>query len=158
MDLFCPGVMLGVENVQQIQAFGGAFAAILGDRSVVTWGCALEYEGEGGALQDRSENVRPIQATQQAFAAILGDGSIVTWSALKELQQIQASFGGFALQWICRAEELQQIHASDGAFAAVLGDGPIVCWGAAACDGERRNLQKFKPALYYTRNTRSVNS
>ena len=67
-----------LKNVQQIQASRGAFAAILGDGSVVTWGSA----GGGGdsiAVQDQLKNVQQIQASDSAFAAILDDGSVVTW-------------------------------------------------------------------------------
>ena len=64
--------------MRHIQASRRAFAAILGDGSVVIWGDA----GDGGnsrAVQDQLKNVQQIQATATAFAAILGDGSVVTW-------------------------------------------------------------------------------
>ena len=67
-----------LENVQQIQASGGAFAAILDDGSVVTWGDA-ECGGDSSAVQTRLKNVQQIQASGGAFAAILDDGSVVTW-------------------------------------------------------------------------------
>ena len=38
-----------LKNVQQIQASFGAFAAILGDRSVVTWGHAV-HGGDSSAV------------------------------------------------------------------------------------------------------------
>ena len=52
-----------------------AFAALLRDGSVVTWGHADCGGDSGAVLQD----VKQIQASLQAFAAILGDGSVVTW-------------------------------------------------------------------------------
>ena len=64
--------------MQQIQASQAAFAAILSDGSVVTWGDA-ELGGDSSAVQDRLKNVQLIQASQAAFAAILSDGSVVTW-------------------------------------------------------------------------------
>ena len=67
-----------LKNVQQIQATATAFAAILGDGSVVTWGDALGG-GDSSAVQGQLRNVQQIQATANAFAAILGDGSVVTW-------------------------------------------------------------------------------
>ena len=45
-----------LKNVQQIQASSGAFAAILGDGSVVTWGHA-DYGGDSSAVQDQLRNV-----------------------------------------------------------------------------------------------------
>ena len=67
-----------LRDVQQIQASDGAFAAILGDGSVVTWGDA-DQGGDSSAVQDQLRDVHQIQASQAAFAAILGDGSVVTW-------------------------------------------------------------------------------
>ena len=61
----------------QVAAAGGAFAAILGDGSVVTWGDAL-CGGDSRAVQDQLKNVQQIQASENAFASILDDGSDVT--------------------------------------------------------------------------------
>ena len=82
-DAYCGGDSSAVQDqlrgVQQIQATGGAFAAILEDGSIVTWGRANEG-GDSSAVQDRLRGVQQIQATLfGAFAAILVDGSIVTW-------------------------------------------------------------------------------
>ena len=104
--------------MQQIQATAsGAFAAILGDGSVVTWG----NPGSGAdstAVQSQLTCVQKIQASENVFAAILADGSVVTWGddscdvhdQLKNVQQIQAC-------WL--------------AFAAILADGSVVTWGDA---------------------------
>ena len=91
MDLLSPGVILAMvetaeeqlKNVQQIQASFGAFAAILGDGSVVTWGHVC-LGGDSSAVQEQLKNVKQIQASFNAFAAILG-------RLLKNVQQIQAS-------------------------------------------------------------------
>ena len=54
-----------------------AFAAILADGSVVTWGDE-DFGGDSSAVQDQLRGVQQIQATHRAFAAILEDGSVVT--------------------------------------------------------------------------------
>ena len=68
-----------LSNTVQVQASDEAFAAILDDGSVVTWGDA----GSGGnstAAQKRLKTVQQISACRHgAFAAILEDGSVVTW-------------------------------------------------------------------------------
>ena len=69
--------------MQQIQASQAAFAAILSDGSVVTWGDA-ELGGDSSAVQDQLKNVQQIQACGEAFAAILGDGSVVKWGIPEE--------------------------------------------------------------------------
>ena len=77
---------LSCKHVQQIQDAGSAFAAILDDGSVVTWGDA-EFGGDSSAVQTQLKNVKQIQGTRYgAFAAILDDGSVVTWG--------DAEFGG----------------------------------------------------------------
>ena len=55
-----------------------AFAAILADGSVVTWGY-VRSGGDSSAVRDQLKGVQHIQATVPAFAAILADGSVVTW-------------------------------------------------------------------------------
>ena len=90
-----------MKNVHQIQASHGAFAAMLGDGSVVSWGSA-GCGGDSSAVQDRLKNVEQIQATGSAFAAILRDGSVVTWG--------NARFGGdsSAVQdWLKNVEQIK---------------------------------------------------
>ena len=79
--------------MREIQATDGAFAAILADGSVVTWGnpfgggdssAIRNQRGHGGggdssAVQDQLRNVHQVQATKSPFAAILADGSVITW-------------------------------------------------------------------------------
>ena len=67
--------------MQQIQATNCAFAAILEDGSVATWGAA-GTGGDSSAVRDQLKGVQQIQATGHAFAAILEDGSVVTWGQL----------------------------------------------------------------------------
>ncbi|OLP91972.1 hypothetical protein AK812_SmicGene26261 [Symbiodinium microadriaticum] len=55
-----------------------AFAALLGDGSVVAWGHSM-CGGDSSAVQEQLRDVQQIQDSQYAFAAILGDGSVVTW-------------------------------------------------------------------------------
>ena len=65
-------------HVRRVDVCGGesAFAAILGDGSVVTWGRA-----DSSAVRGQLKNVQQIHASEQVFAAILGDGSVVTWGS-----------------------------------------------------------------------------
>ena len=51
-----------LKGVVQIQATGWAFAAILEDGSVVTWGDA-DYGGDSSAVRDQLKGVQQIQAT-----------------------------------------------------------------------------------------------
>lgn len=55
-----------------------AFAAILSDGTVVTWGHS-DLGGDSSAVQDKLRNVQQVHATHSAFAAVLSDGTVVTW-------------------------------------------------------------------------------
>ena len=110
-----------LKGVQQIQGTGSAFAAILADGSVVTWGHAA-YGGDSSAVQDQLKGVQQIQGTGSAFAAILADGSVVTWG--------HAAYGGDSSAVQDQLKGVQQIQASfEGAFAAILTDGSVITWG-----------------------------
>ena len=67
-----------LKNVQHIQATLSAFAAILTDGSVISWGDPMRG-GDSSGVQDQLVNVQQIQATDSAFAAITVDGSVVCW-------------------------------------------------------------------------------
>jgi hypothetical protein len=64
--------------VQQIKGNDSAFAAILADDSVVTWG-GPGNGSDSSEVQHQLKCVKQIQATCAAFCAILEDGSVVTW-------------------------------------------------------------------------------
>ena len=156
-------------NPAQVQACYAAFAAILADGSVVTWGV------DSTAVQDQLKTVQQIRACRfGAFAAVLDDGFVVTWGdamfgadssvvqgQLRNVQQIQASSGAFAairgdgavVTWGDAAhggdssavqsqlKNVQQIQATRSAFAAILGEGSVVTWGDVARGGDSRDVQ-----------------
>eukprot|EP00439_Symbiodinium_sp_Y106_P017085 s526_g2.t1 len=110
----------------------GAFAAILEDGSVVTWGHP-HYGGDSRAVKGRLKYVQQIQATEHAFAAILDDGSVVTGG--------HAGFGADSSAVQTQLKNVQQIQSSGSAFAAILGDGSVGTWGNAANGGDSRAAQ-----------------
>ena len=116
----------------QLSATCGAFAAILGDASAVTWGDSGQG-GDSSAVQAQLKNVQQIQASRLAFAAILGDGSVVTWG--------DSGRGGGSSAVQAQLKNVQQIQAADHAFAAILGDGSVVTWGDARCGGDSSAVQ-----------------
>ena len=91
-----------------------AFAALLGDGSVVAWGD--DYNGgDSSAVQEQLRDVQQIQTSEKAFAAILGDGSVVTWG--------KANYGGDSSVVQSQLTNVQQIQSSAVAFAAIWGLG-----------------------------------
>eukprot|EP00439_Symbiodinium_sp_Y106_P084949 s112_g27.t1 len=110
-------------NRVQVCAAEVAFAAVLGDTSVVTWGHS-SHGGDSSAVQDQLKNVQQIQVTAEAFAAILGDGSVLTWGS--------PAHGGDSSAVKDQLQNVQQVQATargdrlSAAFAAILGDGSVV--------------------------------
>ena len=116
-------------QVRRVDIRGGkaAFAAILRDGSVVTWGL-LFSGGDSSSVRDQLKNVLQIQATVNAFAAIRGDGSVVTWGL--------SNAGGNSSAVQDQLKNVQQIKATSAAFAAICGDGSVVTWGDADFGGD----------------------
>lgn len=52
-------------DVQQIQASGHAFAAVLSDGSVVTWGDA-DFGGDSSQVQEQLKDVQQIQSSRRS--------------------------------------------------------------------------------------------
>lgn len=119
-------------NVQQIQGSTHAFAAIMGDGSVVTWGNP-EHGGRSEAVRDQLRNVQQLKATNGAFAAILADQTVVTWGNTK--------FAADCTRVRDQLKGVQQIQASGAAFAAILGDGRVVTWGRQDCGGDSSTVR-----------------
>ena len=115
-----------------------AFAAVLGDRSVVTWGDA-GYGGDRSTVQEQLRDVQQIQASPRSFAATLGDawGNSDRGDDSSAVQQ--------------QLKNLQQIPAFDRVLAAITGDGSVVTWGDAgyggnssAVQGQLRDVQQIQ--------------
>ena len=83
-----------LRNVERVQATSSAFAALLEDGSVVTWGDP-GFGGDSSAVRDELKDVQEIQASERAFAAIREDRTVVAWGAQSyggELQRGPRSF------------------------------------------------------------------
>ena len=121
-------------HISPVQVCGTAyaFATVLGDGSVVTWGLAGRG-GDSSAVQEQLRNVQQIQATSTAFAAILGDGRVVTWG--------DTLYGGDSSAVQDQLKNVQQIQATHHAFAAILRDGSVVTWGDSSQGGDCSAVQ-----------------
>ena len=109
-----------LRNVRQVQATKFAFAALLADGSVVTWGDP-RYGGDSSKVQSRLQGVEQVEATHMAFAAILRDGSVVTWGF---------PLGGSDTSDVRdELRNVKQVRGTSSAFAAILQDGSVVTWG-----------------------------
>ena len=100
-----------LQEVRQVHAGQNAFAALLADGSVVTWGNPA-YGGDCSAVQDQLRDVKQIQAARLAFAAILAKGSVVTWGS--------AGHGGDSLFVQDRLQNVQQVSGTKDANRAPI--------------------------------------
>ena len=69
-----------MRGVVKISSTGGAFAALLKDGTVVTWG-DQSYGGDSSSMKAALRGVDRIYSTWRAFAAVLKDGTVLTWGA-----------------------------------------------------------------------------
>ena len=127
-------------SVQELHATNFAFAAILGDNSVVTWG-ARGYGGNSSGMQDQLKNLRQIKGSAGAFAAILNDGSLVTWGG--------QPLGADSSEVRHQLKNVREVQATESAFAAILEEGSVVTWGnpnlggdSSAVQDQLRNVQQ----------------
>ena len=111
-----------------------AFAAILDDGSVLTWGDPT-CGGNSSAAQDQLTGVQKIHGTSGAFAAILadGDGFVVAWGFSRS--------GGGSSEVQDQLKGVEQVQGTFQAFAAILADGSVVTWGTAHAGGESSEVQ-----------------
>ena len=121
-----------LKNVQEVQASQHAFAALLSDGSVVSWGLTA-FGGSSKPVDKLLKDVRQVQATRYAFAALLANGSVVTWG--------NEEYGGDSSHVEHRLKDVLQIQANHFAFAAILADGSVVTWGERNNGGDSRAVK-----------------
>lgn len=107
-----------------------AFAALLADGSVATWGNECSG-GDSSQVQDRLRNVQGIQPAGTAFAAILADGSVATWGAQHgDSSKVQGQL-----------RNVQVFQGTLRSFAVILADGSLVTWGKKRAGGESTKIR-----------------
>ena len=115
--------------------FGAAFAAMMGDGSVVTWGNSA-CGGDSSTVQQQLKNVQLIKATENAFAAVLDTGSVVTWG-----QPTSCGDSSVVQEQLRNVQYIQATVTAD-AFAAVLANRTVVTWGDPTSGGDSSGVQE----------------
>ena len=116
----------------RIQSAGCAFAALLANGNVVTWGDPA-FGGDSGHVQVQLQQVQQIYSTYYAFAALLSDQSVVTWG--------DPAFGGDCTEVQSQLRHVQTISGTVGAFVAICADGLMLSWGNVTC--RLKGLHRF---------------
>ena len=110
----------------------GAFAAILYDGHVVTWG-DNDYGGDSSSVQDELMiGVETIYATSCLFFAKLFDGRLIAWG--------DPNYG------IIQSElktNINKIYSNDRSFVAKTSDNKIISWGSEQYGGDTTRIQHY---------------
>ena len=131
-------------HIARVQVCGGthAFAAVLGDGSVVSWG-ADDLGVDSSRVQPRLKNVQHVTACGPAFTAKLADGSLMIWGHVRFDEP-----GGYSA--LEKLETATLIQGSKAAFAALLADGSVVTWGdpaesdSSAVQDQLKNVRQIR--------------
>ncbi|CAK9107054.1 Putative E3 ubiquitin-protein ligase HERC2 [Durusdinium trenchii] len=128
----CSHVRDQLKEVTSLSATAGAFAALLENGEVVTWGDHI-FGGDTSSLRSTLKEVREVQATAMAFAALRADGTVITWGS--------SHVGGNCSRVQGHLRQVQKLFASAGAFAALRADQTVVTWGQADFGGDSSQVQ-----------------
>ncbi|CAE8636463.1 unnamed protein product [Polarella glacialis] len=103
-----------------------AFAAVMSDGSVITWGHARRG-GDSSRVEHRlQEGVVHVARSCKAFAVVKLDGSVITWKMLVLKETVLAS-----------RIDSKLLHF----FAAVKLDGSVITWGDAVGGGDSSRVR-----------------
>ncbi|WP_447078485.1 Ig-like domain-containing protein [Shewanella algae] len=116
-------VTVKVSRVSKIYANIVAFAALMDDGSVLTWGASWGGGDSSAVANQLTAGVKAIYATQDAFAAVKDDGSVVTWGN-------QTDGGDSSAVASQLSTGVKIIYSGPFAFAALKNNGSVVTWGA----------------------------
>ena len=114
-------------NVAQIYATQSAFAALLTNGNVISWGDLERMQTSLNAVQSSLTNVKNIVSSEYAFAALKNDGTVVTWG--------DPTVGGDSSSVASQLTNVVAITANKYAFAALKSNGTVVTWGMASKGG-----------------------
>lgn len=107
-------------GIKEIVSNFGAFAALLNNGKVITWG----HTGSGGdtsSIANELVDVIKIYSTDFAFAALKKNGTVVAWGS--------KDYGGDASLVNSELTDVVSITASMTRFAAIKKDSTAVIWG-----------------------------
>ena len=137
-----------IHPINTIYSISDAFAALMQDGSVVTWGNkGRKYENKGAdsssvqAKLKQHGGVDKIYTTSRAFVALMKNGSVVAWgdnwgNSRGLNSRVQAK--------LKRHRGVDKIYTTSRACAALMKDGTVVTWGAGRSADSSRVQAKLK--------------
>ena len=115
----------------------GAFAALMEDGNMRTWGAISD--GGGVTVTAKPEAIRSIYSTRDAFAVLGEGGKLVSWSDLRN---------GFTHP--ANLTNVRDISCTLHAFAALTDTGNVVAWGDHSSGGSAPPGLEGVRAIYAT--------
>eukprot|EP00434_Breviolum_minutum_P019353 symbB.v1.2.017059.t2/scaffold1320.1/size125405/2 len=127
-------VLQSLRDVRDLAFSDYAFAALLEDGHVTTWGLAVCGGELPAEVQSELYDIRFLCANHAAFAALRQDGQVLVWGS--------AEYGGNVPDVVKPSlTEVQHLVASSRAFCAVKADGTVVTWGQDSFGADSSQVQ-----------------
>jgi len=133
-----------LKKIKMMVSSGTAFAALLDNGNVVTWGHANDGGTIPEEIQCKLKNIKTIFSTVGAFAALSNDGNVFAWG--------KESVGGKIPDDIqFELKKVKMIYSNDRAFIALLDNGRIFSWGDSNVGGIIPNeIQEANVKMVFT--------
>lgn len=120
-----PATIISMDDIAEVSATAGAYAARRANGNVVAWGMATH----GATMSDVSRTgFTRVVGNGAAFAGIKNSGHVVAWG--------DAASGGLLPEPVDEYSDIVKVCGGSLAFAAIRGTGQVVAWGAATHGGE----------------------
>ncbi|MDR0207708.1 MAG: hypothetical protein LBJ33_00950 [Pseudomonas putida] len=111
-----------LDNVAQLSASIGSFAALLRDGNVACWGLPTH----GGTPQTVFGNFVQLRSTASSFAGLDASGEIIAWGDI----------GVPVPERVLQYRDYTELYSGGGAYAAHRASGEIVAWGRDESGGQ----------------------
>lgn len=119
------------DNIDTIYSTREAFAALLNNDKVITWGggCSMQFAGNSEPVASQLINIQAIYPAPHSFCALGNSGRVTCWG-----QSIDGYASLASNQLAANVETI--VTTQRGAYAALKSDGSVVTWGDSNYGGD----------------------
>lgn len=124
------------DKIDTIYASQRAFAALLNNDKVITWGggCTMQSAGNSSQVASQLVNIKAIYPAPYSFCAIGDLGKVTCWG------QSLDGYHSLASNQLAANVETLVTTKQYGAYAALKSDGSVVTWGNSNYGGDSSNV------------------
>ena len=123
------------DNIDTIYSTREAFAALLNNDKVITWGggCSMQFAGNSEPVASQLINIQAIYPAPHAFCALGNLGRVTCWG------QYLDGYDSLASNQL--AADVETIVTTQrGAYAALKSDGSVLTWGNSNYGGDSSSV------------------